>query len=87
MKRIIGIIVLFATVYGDPTAPQVLCNDSNGLAVLVKEQYGPEVTDTGSVVMINEGAIWITHKYRSVSYYPTSRYSIEGIKRLKEVYK
>ena len=73
MKRIIGIIVLFATVYGDPAT--------------LKEQYGPEVTDTGSVVMINEGAIWITHKYRSVSYYPTSRYSIEGIKRLKEVYK
>ena len=68
-RILIYIVVPTVTLYANN--PQAIAADSVGLIVTLKEKYGGYYTDTATVVMIRDGAIWLTHKS-----FPTTVYSL-----------
>jgi hypothetical protein len=58
--------------------------DTSGIAVELREKYGPVVYDTGTVIMIYDNCFVITHRDGLTSWYPVGNYAVSKITKIKE---
>jgi hypothetical protein len=58
--------------------------DTGGIAVELREKYGPVVYDTGTVIMIYDDCFVITHRDGLTSWYPVGNYAVSKITKIKE---
>jgi hypothetical protein len=62
----------------------LIAADSSGIAVELREKYGPVVYDTGTVIMIYDNCFVITHRDGLTAWYPVGNYAVSKITKIKE---
>jgi hypothetical protein len=60
----------------------VICQDSAGVIVEIKEKYGSLIVDTCTVVMFHEGQFVLVKRSGATGWFPSAFHSIRIIGRL-----
>lgn len=63
---------------------EVIAQDTAGVVVIVKEQYGGTVLDTCTVVMVYQNSFVLVHRNTGASWYPVAFNSISVVERLSQ---
>jgi hypothetical protein len=78
MRKLLAIFLLaVGMAWGWP-----ISSDSCGIAVELREKYGPVVYDTGTVIMLYENCFVITKRDGASSWYPVGNYAVSKITKL-----
>jgi hypothetical protein len=59
-----------------------IAQDSCGVAVELREKYGPVINDTGTVIIIWNNYFVITKKDAPSAFYPVANYTVSNVKKL-----
>ena len=73
----LALLAAVAGVWGQPIA-----SDSCGVAVELREKYGPVVCDTGTVVTLWNNFFVVTKRDRPPALYPVGNYAVQKLTKL-----
>ena len=76
-NAIIALVLLAAVAWGGSIA-----HDSCGIAVELREKYGPVVHDTGTVVTLWNNFFVVTKRDRPPALYPVGNYAVQKLTKL-----
>ena len=76
-NAILALALLAAVVGGQPIA-----SDSCGVAVELREKYGPVVHDTGTVITLWNNFFVVTKRDRPPALYPIGNYAVQKLTKL-----
>jgi len=71
LKFLAALILSLSMVF----AHDVIKADSVGFGVVVKEKYGPAITDSCTVLMVHNGCFVVVRR-NSTAWYPMANYSV-----------